>query len=380
MRELEIYIHIPFCVQKCRYCDFLSAPASEDVKTKYMEALVKEIKERSSLYASFLVSTVFFGGGTPSTVEPKWIVEIMGLLKSHFQLSKEAEISMEVNPGTVTKEALMDYRKAGINRLSIGLQSTHDEELKLLGRIHNYEAFLSTYEAAREVGFENINVDLMSALPKQTLESYQESLEKIVNLNPKPEHISAYSLIIEEGTPFYDMYEKELLPLPEEEVEREMYQLTERYLETQGYSRYEISNYALEGKECKHNLGYWSRVNYVGFGIGAASLVENKRFQNTGNLKAYLDNPLMEQESNFLTKEEQMEEFMFLGLRKMEGVSYRIFEKEFGRGMEAVYGPIIEKYVGQGLLIKYAKNGEDYLTLSKKGIDVSNVVMAEFLL
>ena len=228
-KELEIYIHIPFCVQKCKYCDFLSGPATSDIKQKYMEALCREITEKSADYEGYLVTSVFIGGGTPSCVDPQWIDKLMRLLREKYDLSEEAEISMEMNPGTVDGPFLEVYYHAGINRLSMGLQSARSEELAVLGRIHSYEQFLEAYFTARKIGFLNINVDIMSGLPGQSLEDYLETLSKVTALDPPPEHISAYSLIVEEGTPFYEAYERDELNLPDEETDRRMYEATRSF-------------------------------------------------------------------------------------------------------------------------------------------------------
>lgn len=375
-KELEIYIHIPFCVRKCQYCDFLSGPADEGTKTRYVEALCQEIMGKSSKYAEYKVTSIFFGGGTPTAVDAKALCRVLSLVKERFDIQSEAEITIEMNPGTVTKESLSLYKNAGINRVSLGLQSTNDAELHRLGRIHTYEQFLETYKQVREAGFTNVNIDLMSALPGQDMESYKESLTRVITLTPPPEHISAYSLIVEEGTPFYEAYELGQLDLPAEEVEREMYHLTKSYLKEQGYERYEISNYAQPGRECIHNIGYWRRKNYVGFGIGAASLVENRRFSNGEDMQKYLKNSCeCEVNCQTLTIEEQMEEYLFLGLRMCRGVSAKAFEECFGRTLEQVYGSIIQKHMNNGLL---EQNGE-WLRLTEAGMDVSNYVMADFL-
>lgn len=341
-----------------------------------MDALKKEIATKSERYGDYEVSTVFIGGGTPTIVKPQWIGEIMALVRSCFTLAGDAEISMEMNPGTVNEESLRVYKAAGINRLSIGLQSANAAELSLLGRIHTFEEFLKAYTSAGSMGFFNINVDLMSALPGQSRASYLDTLQKVLALTPPPKHISAYSLIIEEGTPFYEAYERGELDLPSEEEERLMYEETERVLKEHGYHRYEISNYAKEGYECRHNMGYWTRENYVGFGLGAASLVENVRFMGETDLEAYLENPLREQEVTVLSLEEQMEEFMFLGLRLSKGVEEEKFFQCFGEEIERVYGDVLAKHVKNGLLIREA--GRIYL--SPKGMDVSNYVMSDFLM
>ena len=374
--NLEIYIHIPFCKRKCRYCDFLSFSCSEDVQKRYMDALKQEITAKSKAYKSYVVTTIFIGGGTPSIVKPLWIEELMELVYEHFKVSEDAEITMEMNPGTVTEESLEIYHAAGINRLSMGLQSANDRELALLGRIHSFWEFLSAYSSARRVGFSNINVDLMSALPGQSVKSYTDTLEKVLTLSPPPEHISAYSLIVEEGTPFYDAYEKGELELPSEEDERLMYEKTGEILKKYGYHRYEISNYAKEGYECRHNMGYWVRDNYVGFGLGAASMVENQRFSGEKDLGKYLENPLAECEAEVLSAKEQMEEFMFLGLRLITGVSEKEFKVVFQKEIDEVYGSVLEKHCKEGLLIR--EDGRIFL--SARGLDLSNYVMADFLL
>lgn len=425
MKSISIYIHIPFCVKKCQYCDFLSAPADSRAQEVYLRALKQEIREQAARYREYEVQTVFIGGGTPTAVPCENLCEVLKTVFTCYRVNPQAEISMEANPGTVTKEALLSYRKAGINRISIGLQSADDVELKLLGRIHTYRDFQQTYRWAQEAGFTNINLDIMSALPGQSVENYKKTLETVLSL--KPQHISAYSLIVEEGTPFYEKYgqESEKLQatgekqpdLPSEEEEREMYALTEKLLAAAGYHRYEISNYALPGRECRHNLVYWKRGNYVGFGLGAASMVENVRFENIREMQEYLaeyagmpdaepvfaevaqrDAQVLpnEQESSLredthseneqelsirenvhpLSPQEQMEETMFLGLRLTEGVSKAEFHRQFGVSMEQIYGEVIRKNTAKGLLIDEA----GYVCLTREGMDLSNYVMAQFLL
>ena len=376
MKRLGLYIHIPFCVKKCNYCDFLSAPANKQVQMAYMETLQKEIEEKATEYKEYCVDTIFVGGGTPSSVPYETIVSLMETVKEHFVLLEECEVTMECNPGTVTKEALLAYAAAGINRLSIGLQTTDDNLLKELGRIHTYEQFLETYEWAREAGFSNINVDIMSGLPNQTLEQYEETLCKILELSV--EHISSYSLIVEEGTPFYKLYEEDKLSLPSEETERQMYYRTGEILKEAGFNRYEISNYAKEGYECRHNVRYWVRENYLGLGLGASSMVENTRFKNTEWLDEYLlENKYMEKtEVQNLTPNECMEEFMFLGLRMTKGISKKAFSETFGVAVETVYREVLERLKEQKLI---AEEG-DLLFLTEYGLDVSNRVWVEFLL
>ena len=383
-KELEIYIHIPFCVKKCAYCDFLSGPQDKETIERYVSRLLKEIQVHASkqkFTLDYEVTTIFLGGGTPSVLEANQIQRIFEMLKNSFKISKDAEITIEANPGTVTAEKLQAYKKCGINRISFGLQSTNNEELKLLGRIHTYEEFLESYQLARACGFENINVDLISAIPKQTVSSWEETLQKVIEL--EPEHISAYSLIVEEGTPFAKVY-GEGCPgehdLPCEEEERAIYYRTEELLEKAEYHRYEISNYAKKGKECRHNLGYWERKEYQGIGLGAASLINNVRYKNTDDLLYYMEHAgslgSIQENVELLSVKEQMEEFMFLGLRKMEGVSVDEFENIFGKAMEECYGEQIQSLVQQGLL----KQKDGRLLLTKQGIDVSNYVFGEFLM
>ena len=399
-QNLSLYLHIPFCVRKCLYCDFLSGPQSADVQEQYVEALCREIQETSPEYREYQVVSVFIGGGTPSVLLPEQTIRIMETLKSCFILTNTCEISMEMNPGTVTPEKMNAYRACGINRISIGLQSANDGELKALGRIHTCADFLKAYEMAVEAGFTNINVDLMSAIPEQTLKSYQETLQKVLALQPQPVHISAYSLIVEEGTPFYEQE----LNLPDEETERRMYEITDDILREAGYHRYEISNYAKAGKECVHNKVYWQRGNYLGLGIGSASLIQNVRFHNVTDISSYVNLMLgensigneienaaclhidmvenlkkLKEEVQELPIEEQMEEFMFLGLRMMEGVSERSFFKNFGRRFEEVFPGVIEKHEKLGLL---EVTGEEFvhLKLTSHGIDVSNQVFVDFML
>ena len=383
-KELELYIHIPFCVRKCSYCDFLSAPATEQTREAYMAALFAEIEGKSGKYRDRRVVSVFIGGGTPSRLTGEQMGKLMACIRRHFSLDPAAEITTEVNPGTVSEEKLRTFRKAGINRLSIGMQSAQDEELRELGRIHDFAGFLEAYEAAVQAGYTNINVDVMSGLPGQTLESLRDTLGKLLALRPMPQHVSAYSLIVEEGTPFAAMAERGELPLPEEETERAMYEETIEVLAKYGFHRYEISNYARDGYECRHNVGYWIRRDYLGFGIGAASLIDNVRFQNEKSLGAYLAHPLeSREEEQTLTVQDRMEETMFLGLRLTRGVSCVDFAEQYGRTVEEVYGEVIARNVADGLLTvterKENQKKDRFLALTKRGLDLSNYVMAQFL-
>lgn len=381
-KNLEIYIHIPFCVRKCAYCDFLSGPADDEKIECYVEKLIDEIYAHGAcdLAGKITVTTIFFGGGTPSILEGSQMQRIMTALEKHFQIAEDAEISMEANPGTLTEEKLSAYREAGINRISLGLQSANNEELMRLGRIHTYEEFLESYELARKCGFDNINIDLISAIPKQTVKSWEESLKQIIKLNP--EHISAYSLIVEEGTTFANLYgegTEGAKELPSEEDEREMYHRTEALLKEAGYHRYEISNYAKKGKECRHNVGYWERKNYLGIGLGASSLVDNVRYKNTDDLEYYIQYASklskIQEDREVLSRTEQMEEFIFLGLRKIQGISVKGFEIVFGNSLEECYGKGIKHMQDEKLLT--VEDG--FLKLTEKGIDVSNYVFAEIL-
>lgn len=425
-KELELYIHIPFCVKKCDYCDFLSFPADNRTQRRYVDAVQKEIIYYGALYPDRKITTIFIGGGTPSWLDEEEIVRILHTVREAFAVEHDAEITIECNPGTATAHKLVRYREAGINRISIGLQSAHNEELVLLGRIHTWEQFLKTYDLARKAGFSNINVDLMSALPGQTLETFSDTLKKVLAL--KPEHLSAYSLMIEEGTPFYERYREDEKHreageptelLPDEEQEYAVTKLTQRVLMEAGYHWYEVSNFAKPGYECRHNIGYWKRADYLGIGIGAASLIDNVRYANVRELLEYCksceslcgefsglkgENQTEiqpekgqkeagheeEYRKNFtenvrktlcvstepVTREEQMEEFMFLGLRMTEGVSRAEFEQHFGTTIEAVYGDVLRQLQKEGLLMKQ----EGRICLTERGMDVNNYVVEQFML
>jgi oxygen-independent coproporphyrinogen-3 oxidase len=385
-KTLSLYVHIPFCARKCNYCDFLSFNAEKELMDEYLDALEKEMSKSAKEYKDRTVTTIFFGGGTPSFADEKRVCGLLQRIRDEFNVSADAEISIEVNPASAMRDKLVSYRAAGFNRLSIGCQSLSDDELKILGRLHNSSMFVETFNNARNAGFNNINVDVMSALPGQSLDSYVSTLKRVLEL--KPEHISAYSLIIEEGTPFYDME----LDIPDEDTDRAMYHETKRILKEHGFHRYEISNYALgtgddDAYECRHNKVYWQRGNYLGLGLGAASMVDNVRWSNIRDIGTYVKE-LADAESSFdkirenvekLSIQAQMEEFMFLGLRLVRGVNVRQFKETFGKDISDVYGKVIDKYLGMGLL-QYAGNQENYLGLTDKGLDVSNTVMADFLL
>ncbi|BBF43284.1 hypothetical radical SAM family enzyme in heat shock gene cluster, similarity with CPO of BS HemN-type [Lachnospiraceae bacterium KM106-2] len=382
LKKIGIYIHIPFCEKKCDYCDFLSMPSTLAVKEKYMEHLREEMRESKECLQDYEVQSVFFGGGTPSAVPPEEIVKVMDLLKEEYKIDCErCEITMEMNPGTLSVDKLKKYKDAGINRISMGLQSAHNDELKKLGRIHTYEQFLENYKAARSVGFTNINIDLMSGLPHQTVEGWEDTLSKILALNP--EHISAYSLIIEEGTKFYERFgedKPEEDALISDETDREIYHVTRKMMHEAGYERYEISNYAKKGYECRHNVSYWIGTDYVGFGLGASSYIKGMRYHNEEDLDTYIKDidqkVSLIRDSINLTENNKMEEYMFLGLRLIRGVSMLEFEKRFGKTMMDVYGSVIDTVTEEGLL---TQDG-DRVYLTERGIDLSNYVMAQFLL
>ena len=392
--ELSLYIHIPFCVRKCGYCDFLSAPADEKARDRYVQALLMEIERyQGTETADRKIKTLYIGGGTPSILSVDQLDCIMQKIKYTFNFCDDIEASMEMNPGTASKEKCRALYQMGINRLSIGLQSTNDMELKTLGRIHSYEDFINTYTWCREAGFQNINVDLMAALPYQTVESYTTGLRKIIRL--APEHISAYSLILEEGTPFYQKYNSGCYPLPDEEQERLMYRETEQILAQAGYERYEISNYAKKGYACRHNLVYWQGGDYLGLGLGSSSYMDGVRFHNTTDFNTYVNQGAYVEDREELSVQAKMEEFMFLGLRVMAGVSGTEFEKRFGQTMEDVYGDVLRKHEEEGLLQierkedrkeaaaaepAKGKTNIEKVMLTTNGVDVSNYVFADFLL
>lgn len=357
-----VYVHIPFCIKKCGYCDFNSFDNIAHLKKQYKEKLIEEI---NSYNGDVEADTVFFGGGTPTSMETEDLIEIIEAIKSKFHFNN-IEFSMEANPATVSSQGLLLLRKAGVNRLSIGLQSANDNELKALGRAHNFMQFKKTFFDARDVGFDNINVDIMFAIPEQTMESFKETLKTVVGLNPQ--HISCYSLIIEENTPFYNAE----LNLPDEETEREMYYSAVKFFKENGYNHYEISNFAKVGFECRHNIKYWQRDNYIGFGAGACSMIDNVRMGNTCGVLEYINGNCPEKE--YINKEEALSEHIFLGLRLTDGFNIAEIEKIYNINFYEKYKTIIDKYEKTGHL-EYGDN----LRLTPKGISVSNVIMSEFL-
>lgn len=376
-KDLGLYIHIPFCVKKCAYCDFLSWSGDKEQRVDYVRALEQEILSYKNFAEDYQVSTLYFGGGTPSVLEGELLERIMEAIRRTFQIEEKAEVTLEMNPGTALKEKLEWYKKLGINRLSMGIQSVKNENLKLLGRIHTYEDFLESYCMAREAGFDNLSGDLISSLPGQTLAEWKEELE--ILMETPLEHVSVYQLIIEEGTEFYKKYGECEELLPDEETSREIYLWTGKYLKSRGFEQYEISNYAREGKQSAHNLRYWERKDYLGLGLGGASMIRNMRMSNTRDWDKYMaycrDPGKIREEVEVLEESGQMEEFMFLGLRKTRGISKKEFRRTFGKDIDLVYEKTLEKYLKNGML----QESGDRIFLSEEGILLSNQVFADFL-
>lgn len=374
MKNIALYIHIPFCKQKCRYCDFPSFAGKENFRRDYIDALVKEILKKAKDY---LITTIFIGGGTPSYLNDEELEYLLSNIKK-LNVDNDYEFTVECNPGTLNYKKLKIMKDNGVNRLSIGLQSSKDSFLKSLGRIHTFEEFKENLEVARKVGFNNINVDLMFGLPNQTLEIWIETLKEIISLNL--DHISAYSLIIEEGTQFYKLYEDGKLNLPSEEEERMMYEEGLKVLKDAGYNQYEISNFSKENKECKHNLVYWNLDEYLGCGVSASSYINNKRYKNIDSIDEYIKKINLEESILENIKEnsieDDMEEFVFMGLRKIKGIKKEDFYKRFNKDIHTVYEKIILKHIKNGLLVE----DQDYISLTSKGIELSNYVMSDFIL
>ena len=383
-QAIELYIHIPFCVRKCNYCDFLSFASDEDTQEKYVSQLINELTFRAALCSDYSVSSVFIGGGTPSIISEKHIADILEAVDKNYYIKPDCEITIECNPASAMRHKFSSYKKAGINRLSLGLQSADNAELKVLGRIHTFEDFLKAYQSARMEGFDNVNVDLINCFPMQSLKTWKRTLKNVLML--KVEHVSVYNLIVEEGTPFYDMRQRGLLLMPSEEEQTAIDGFTKECMAKYGYERYEFSNYAKPGHECRHNIGYWSGVPYIGFGIGASSMFERMRWKNTSSMSGYMNidfesdadtvcSGLMT-EVTALSREDRMSEFVYLGMRLTKGVSATDFRTEFSAQIENVFGEQLEKNIGLGL-IEY--DGDRY-RLTERGIDVSNVVLSDFLL
>ena len=398
VKKIGIYIHIPFCKQKCLYCDFVSFANRESMQKEYAQAIKKEMEKWKNTNKDFKIKTIYIGSGTPSYIDSKYIVDILNAIRGKLKLCKienkkenddknqkenhaknNISVTIEINPGTITKQKFLDYKNAGVNRLSIGLQSTNDILLKQIGRIHNYNQFLDTYNLAREVGFNNINVDLMLGLPNQTIADLKESLEKICNLNP--EHISVYSLIVEEGTPIKKLIDTGKLVLPDEETERQMYWYVKDFLELKGYKHYEISNFAKPGFESEHNVDCWNQKEYIGFGVAAYSYIDNKRFGNISNIEKYIKNcNNNEFEKNVILEEVQdktkkMNEYMILGLRKIDGISIQEFERIFNENPIMLYSKELQKLHEEKLIVIDG----DIIKLSNKGLDLANLVWEEFV-
>ena len=377
MENFGIYIHIPFCKKKCKYCDFISFSCYAEKENEYVDSLLKEIENYESIEKE--VSTIYIGGGTPSIIDSKNIIKILEKIRLKFNVKSDAEITIEINPGTITKEKLEDYKSAGINRLSIGLQSTNNDILNLIGRIHTYEEFEKNYNLAKEVGFTNINVDLMLALPNQSMDILIDSLLKVINLNPN--HISLYSLILEEGTELEKMIESGEYKLCDEDLERKMYHKTKSVLEKNGYVHYEISNFAKKGYESKHNISCWNQEEYIGFGLAAHSYYNKKRFSNIESIEEYISNINKgEYDKNIVVHESQdkpseMREFMMIGLRKIDGVKISDFERKFRINPLFYFRFEISKLTDEDLI----EVDLDFIKLTKKGLDLANLVFEEFV-
>lgn len=375
--EIGIYVHIPFCVKKCYYCDFVSYSNSFEMQEKYVEKIIEEIEYNKDVLSNNKITTIYIGGGTPSSIKSKYIKEILKCIYkvANIENKDDMEITIEVNPGTATKEKLQMYKDCGINRISIGLQSTNNELLKQIGRIHNYEQFLDTYNWAKEVGFQNINIDLMLGIPNQKIQDLKDSLEKIVKLHPK--HISVYSLIVEEGTPIEKMINSGKLQLPDEDEERNEYHYTKNFLELNGYKHYEISNFAIPGYESKHNTNCWKQKSYIGFGVAAHSYLNNVRYSNTNDIKEYIIKPSKNIKTihEKQTIEDMKKEYMLLGLRKLEGVKISEFKLKFGENPIYLFKNELEKLCKQDLI----EVDLDNIKLTNKGLDFANLVWEEFV-
>lgn len=370
MKNIGVYIHIPFCKKKCDYCDFTSYCNKENLIKEYIEKLKEEIKVELNK-KEYNIKTIYIGGGTPSFIDSKYIVEIINIIKEKQKL-EDMEITIEINPGTVTENKLLDYKNVGINRISIGLQETNNKLLKQIGRIHTYEEFLQTYNLARKIGFKNINVDLMLGLPNQSIVDIKNSLNKIMTLNP--EHISVYSLILEEGTKLYSKYENKEVELPDEELERNMYWYVKNTLENNGYIHYEISNFCKDGYHSKHNISCWNQEEYIGFGVNAHSYIDGARYSNTESIEGYIENfdKIVHEKQ---TIEDMQKEYMLLGLRKIQGISVQEFKNKFGENPIFLFRNEFSKLVEEYLLIVDG----DYIRLTNKGLDLANIVWEEFV-
>lgn len=437
--DLELYIHIPFCRAKCKYCDFISGPAPDEEIQSYVEALCKEIRAAKDEYSKYHITSIYMGGGTPSilnisqfTMIVNALIETFGLIRQYgdigpFALSgkksggkfnyyflnpvkdfkNQIEFTVECNPGTVDPAKLKAYKKLGVNRISLGLQSNNNSNLKMLGRIHTADEFVDSYFKVKDAGFENVSVDLIQSLPGQDVVEFMKELYSLMMLGP--DHVSIYSLMVEDGTPFSDCTwidpkgnqvftdsQGNVLNYPTEEEDREMYETAAGFLESAGLARYEISNFAKKDRICRHNRGYWKRQNYLGFGVSAASLINNVRWKNINDREAYIqavnnnDLDKLKEDYQELSVKEQMSEFMFLGLRCYDGVAKEEFMEYFGVDFDFQYGEITQKFIDEGFMkveefeFYDPKTKSDYIktrvSLTDKGINVSNTIMAEYML
>ncbi len=365
-----VYIHIPFCIKKCKYCDFNSFSACDEIKEEYLKALFDEMEE----YKGEKVDTIFIGGGTPTVLTSNQIERLLSKINDTFKMSANTEFTVEANPKTVDEEKLLVMKKGGVNRLSIGVQSFIDEELLLIGRIHTSQDAINTIELAKKTGFDNINIDIMTAIPNQTKESLTKTIETAISQNPT--HISCYSLILEEDTVLYDEVNSGKITLPKEDTERDLYELANKVLKENGYEQYEISNYAKDGFFSEHNMKYWRMEEYIGLGLSAHSYVNGTRFSNTDDIEKYLARKYRNPEIQVLSENDKMSEFMFLGLRTIDGVSKTDFLKMFGKSMFDVFDKPINKFKKLGFLIEDG----DKIRLSHDAISVSNQIMCEFII
>ena len=374
---LGLYIHVPFCAQKCYYCDFNSYKINSNQKKEYLINIEREMKFYKDEFKDKYFDTVFFGGGTPSILTVDELKELINNINENFNIKKDAEITIECNPGTINREKIEAMKNMGINRLSIGLQATQNYHLKSIGRIHTYEEFEKNYYDALDIGFKNINIDLMYALPNQKTQEWKDTLDKIINLNPS--HISAYSLILEEGTKLYDMYQNKEFELLDEDTDINMYNYTIDTLKRHGYNQYEISNYSKEDLECKHNIIYWKCDNYLGLGPGASGFIGDTRYSNIEDICEYnkriMQNIRPVSEEIELTKKDKIEEFIFMGLRMNEGINIDVFKERFDTDFYDIYQEVMEKLIKRELVRFDGKN----ISLTQRGREISNSVFIEFL-
>ena len=378
-QEIGIYIHIPFCKSKCYYCDFLSFADKNELQERYIKCVRKEIVDKHSIKDTYIIKTIYIGGGTPSVIKPQLIESILKTIRQNYKIKSDAEITIEVNPGTVDREKLEMYKKCGINRLSIGLQAAQDNILKLIGRIHTFEDFISTYKTARDVGFNNINIDLMIGLPSQTMNDVEDSIKKVLYF--RPEHLSVYSLMLEDNTKLKEIVERKIVELPSEEEERKMYCFVKKTLKDCGYRQYEISNYAKPGLESKHNLDCWRQNEYLGFGVNASSFIKGQRFSNISNIEEYMENIEKNKlEKNIILEEDlnnenMKKEYMMLGLRTIDGINITKFQRKFGTNPIMDFCFQLDKLVKEDLIIVE----DDDIKLTDKGLDFANLVWEEFV-